>query len=74
MEDNGVAKSSRVDRREFLSKLTATVGGTATLALASSMVQATPYVEKTEETISVPKAKGYQRTQHVDTYYQLADF
>jgi len=74
MEDKDVAKSSSVDRREFLNKLTATIGGTVTLGLASSMVQATPYVEKAEKTTSLPKAKGYQRTEHVDTYYQLADF
>jgi len=69
-----VVKSSIVDRREFLGKLTATVGGTVTLAMASSLVQATPVIEKTEEITSRPKAKGYQRTAHVDTYYQLADF
>ena len=69
-----MAKSSKVDRRAFLSKLTATVGGTVTLAVASSMVRATPIVEKTAEITSRPKAKGYQRTEHVDTYYQLADF
>lgn len=66
--------SSKVDRREFLSKLTATVGGTATLAMASSISKATPIVEKTEEITSPPQEKGYQRTKHVETYYQLADF
>ena len=74
MKEQCVTESSRVDRREFLSKLTATVGGTATLAIASSMVQATPYVEKTKKTASLSKAKCYQRTENVDTYYQLADF
>ena len=74
MEGESVAKSSKVDRRAFLSKLTATVGGTVTLAVASSMVQATPIVEKTAKISSSPKSKGYQRTKHVDTYYQLADF
>lgn len=69
-----MAKPSSVERRAFLNKLTATVGSTVTLAVASSMVQATPVIEKTEEITSRPKAKGYQRTEHVDTYYQLADF
>lgn len=61
-------------RREFLHKLTATIGGTATLALTANTLQAAP--QKTIETPNepVPAAKGYQHTKHVDTYYQLADF
>lgn len=62
-------------RRNFLRTVTTAVGGTATLAVASRVVQASPVVgehpqqEKTEVT-----SKGYQRTEHVETYYLLADF
>lgn len=62
-------------RREFLTKLTTVVSGSATLAVASSLTQASP-IPSAEPTkaLDIPKAKGYQRTEHVDTYYQLADF
>ncbi len=62
-------------RREFLTKLTTAVSGTATLAIIPSLVQATPTprVEPTKK-MDTPKAKGYQRSEHVDTYYHLADF
>ena len=62
-------------RREFLTKLTTAVSGTATLAIVPSLVQATPTprVEPTTK-MDTPKAKGYQHTEHVDTYYHLADF
>lgn len=60
-------------RRQFLHKLTAAVGGTATLA-ASSMVQAAPVTPPKTEQTPAPASKGYQQTEHVDTYYQLADF
>jgi hypothetical protein len=62
-------------RREFLTKLTTAVSSSATLAIVPSLVQAAPMprVEPTTKT-ETPKAKGYQRTEHVDTYYHLADF
>ena len=60
-------------RRQFLHKLTAVVGGTATLA-ASSVVQAAPVASPETEQTPAPASKGYQQTEHVDTYYQLADF
>jgi hypothetical protein len=62
-------------RREFLTKLTTAVSGSATLAIVPSLVQAAPMprVEPRKKT-ETPKAKGYQRTEHVDTYYHLADF
>ena len=68
-------KSPVFARREFLTKLTTAVSGTATLAIVPSLVQAapTPIVEPTIKT-DIPKAKGYQRSEHVDTYYHLADF
>ena len=62
-------------RREFLTKLTTAVSSTATLAIVPGFVQAAPAprAEPTKK-IDIPKAKGYQRTEHVDTYYHLADF
>jgi hypothetical protein len=62
-------------RREFLTKLTTAVSGTATLAIVPSLVQATPTSRAEPITkIDTLKAKGYQRTEHVSTYYHLADF
>jgi hypothetical protein len=61
-------------RRDFLSKLSSAVGGGVAVAATSGMVQAGP-VESSEKTIDEkPASKGYQRTEHVDTYYRLADF
>jgi hypothetical protein len=62
-------------RRDFLTKLTSAVSGTATLAIVPSLLQASPIppAEPTKK-IDTPKGKGYQRTTHVDTYYHLADF
>lgn len=60
-------------RRDFLSKLTSAVGGGAALAATSGMVQAAPQTEEKPVT-DKPASKGYQRTEHVDTYYHLADF
>lgn len=70
-----MTKSPVFARREFLTKLTTAVSGTATLAIIPSLVQAAPtsIVESTKK-IEPPQAKGYQRTEHVDTYYRLADF
>ncbi len=63
------------ERRAFLSKLTSVVGGGATMAVVAPLVNATPVVVKTEPQVEEStKSKGYQRTQHVDKYYQLADF
>ena len=62
-------------RREFLGKLTATITGTAALAVTSSLVQAeAPSEMPKKELRNESKDKGYQRTEHVDTYYHLADF
>lgn len=63
-------------RRDFLQKLVSVAGGTAVLAGASSMVQASPQViiDKPEKKTSPASSKGYQHTEHVDTYYKLADF
>jgi len=61
-------------RREFLGKLTATIAGSATLAATSSFVQAAPIDVPEGAQKNESKSKGYQRTEHVDTYYHLADF
>ncbi|WP_430008932.1 twin-arginine translocation signal domain-containing protein [Methylophaga lonarensis] len=59
-------------RRQFLQKITLAAGA-ATLAATSGVSQATPAT--TQTAVDVPeKSKGYQRTEHVDTYYHLADF
>jgi len=70
-----VTQRPALNRRSFLSQITATaIGGTSALVLTPSLVQASTELttEKTPE--NLPKNKGYQRTEHVNTYYQLADF
>jgi hypothetical protein len=62
------------ERRAFLSKLTSVVGGTATMAVVAPIVNASPVIESEKPQVESPLSKGYQRTQHVDKYYQLADF
>ncbi len=67
-------QSSR-SRRDFLQKLTSVVSGTAAIAASSGLVQAAPVdADKLEKHEEKPASKGYQRTEHVDTYYHLADF
>lgn len=61
-------------RRHFLNKITAAVSGTTALAVVSPLLHASPVIETDNQAISPPKSKGYQRTEHVDTYYHLADF
>ncbi|WP_438970945.1 twin-arginine translocation signal domain-containing protein [Methylophaga sp.] len=65
-------QSSR-SRRDFLQKITSVVGGGAAIAATSGLVQASP-IEKPVKREEKPVSKGYQRTEHVDTYYHLADF
>lgn len=69
-----MADTVKFARREFLNKLTATITGTATLAMTSSLVQATPIEAPEVKEEHSKESKGYQRTHHVDTYYHLADF
>jgi len=69
-----MADTAKVARREFLGKLTATITGTATLAATAQFVQAAPIETPVEKPSSAKKSNGYQRTEHVDTYYHLADF
>ncbi|ASF49082.1 hypothetical protein [Methylophaga nitratireducenticrescens] len=61
-------------RREFLHKLTATVGGTATLAFTANTLHAAPQKTIAPPTKPVLAAKGYQHTEHVEAYYQRVDF
>lgn len=69
-----MAEPLAFERREFLSKITATIGGATALAVTSSLVHSAPSIVPEQNKVEIPKAKGYQRTEHVDTYYQLADF
>jgi len=69
-----MADTEKFARREFLGKLTATITGTAALAATSSLIQAAPIETPTIEVSDGSKSKGYQRTEHIDTYYHLADF
>jgi hypothetical protein len=61
-------------RRDFLSTLSSAVGGGAALAATSGLVQASPTEQPEEKVDDKPVSKGYQRTEHIDTYYRLADF
>ncbi|MDF1588800.1 MAG: Tat pathway signal protein [Gammaproteobacteria bacterium] len=65
-----------INRRQFLRKVTSTVGGSVTLVAASSATARMQVVDVQDdsEKMPVPPSKGYQRTEHVDTYYHLADF
>lgn len=75
IQENNVTKNTLFARREFLTKLTTAVSGTATLAIIPSLVQAAPAPQNEPvKKLELPKAKGYQRSEHIDTYYHLADF
>jgi len=69
-----MADTKKFARREVLGKLAATITGTAALAATSSLVQAAPVETAKAELSEEIKSKGYQRTEHIDTYYHLADF
>lgn len=69
-----MSKQSSSSRRQFLHTLTALAGGSAAVALSGRAVHAQP-VKQPEQTAVEPKpSKGYQHTQHVDTFYKTADF
>ncbi|MBE0438598.1 MAG: Tat pathway signal protein [Gammaproteobacteria bacterium] len=65
-----------INRRQFLRKVTSTVASSVTLVAASSTIAKANVIDVSENNgkAAVPSTKGYQRTEHVDTYYQLADF
>jgi Rieske Fe-S protein len=71
-----VADNHSLNRRQFLNRFTTTLGGTvAVAAVGTSLVHAEPKPQQDiDQQESIPQSKGYSRTQHVDTYYQLADF
>ena len=69
-----MADTVKFARREFLGKLTATITGSVALAATSSLIQAAPIEAPTVEVRDDSKSKGYHRTEHIDTYYHLADF
>ncbi len=60
-------------RRGFLNSLNSIIGGTTVLAVTSPSIQAEQKLEIPQKNELLPVAKGYQRTEHVDTYYSLAD-
>jgi len=62
-------------RREFLRKLTISATGAASMVVTySSIVQAQPSSMIESTPVSSPQSKGYQRSEHVETYYKFADF
>jgi len=65
---------TNVSRRDFINNVTKTVAGVGVLAATTQIVKADPYIDIKHEQLEVPKSKGYQRTEHVNTYYKLADF
>jgi hypothetical protein len=50
------------------------VGGGAAIAATSGISHAAPVEQADSKQDEKPVSKGYQRTEHVDTYYRLADF
>jgi hypothetical protein len=70
-----MTEKNKLSRRGFLSNAVNVVTGTATGVVLSKAVSATPITHvETEKELSPPQSKGYQRTEHVDTYYKLTDF
>ncbi len=69
-----MSKQSSSSRRQFLQTLTALAGGSAAFALSSRAVQAKPAKQPEQTTVKPQASKGYQHTQHVDTFYKTADF
>ena len=70
-----MTESNKLSRRGFLSNVSTVVAGTAAGVVLSKAVSAAPIAHiEVEKELAPPKAKGYQRTEHIDTYYHLADF
>ena len=68
--------NNRLSRRSFLNNVSTVVTGAATglvLTKANAIPSQLTDIQPEKDTLP-PKAKGYQRTEHVDTYYKLADF
>lgn len=68
--------NSKLSRRSFLNNVSTVITGTATglvLTKANAMRNSLSDIQPEKESLP-PQAAGYQRTEHVDTYYQLADF
>lgn len=61
-------------RRSFLQKLSALVGGSVAVVVSAKSVKARPVqIEKAPE-VFPPESKGYQHTEHVETFYKSNDF
>lgn len=69
-----MSKQSLSSRRQFLHTLTALAGGSAAFVLSSHSAQATPIKQPQKSAVTPEPSKGYQHTQHVDTFYKTADF
>jgi len=61
-------------RRSFLQKLTALVGGSVAVAVSAKTVQARPVETDNVPEVVPPESKGYQHTDHVETFYKSNDF
>lgn len=61
-------------RRSFLQKLTALAGGSVAMVVAAKSVQSHPVKSDNATEVVPPTSKGYQHTEHVETFYKSADF
>jgi len=61
-----------VSRRNFLNTVSKAVTGFGVLVATTQVVKADQYQDLEYEVLEVPKSTGYQRTEHVNTYYKLA--
>jgi len=71
-----MADNQKLSRRGFFHNVSKVVAGTATGVVLAKTANAMPMpvIDEMPEKKEPPKAKGYQRTEHVSTYYNLADF
>ncbi|MCX4190620.1 twin-arginine translocation signal domain-containing protein [Methylophaga sp. OBS3] len=69
-----MSSQSSSSRRKFLHTLTALAGGSAAVALSSKAVHAQPTPAPEKTAVKPQSSKGYQHTEHVDTFYKTADF
>lgn len=69
-----MSKQSSSSRRQFLHTLTALAGGSAAVTLSSRTLQAQPVKQPEQTAVAPQESKGYQHTQHVDTFYKTLDF
>lgn len=68
------AEATRKDRREFLKKGMAALGGAATLAVAGRAGAAVEVPAKPEAAAGPDTPAGYHVTPHISEYYDKARF